>query len=256
MRVKPPAILAIVGILILVLFPFGTANASQYYDSSQALSFKGTGSPYLYFSKAVTLADPVCFGNGSIVIGGSTWFVSTVDMTLDAYELNWLNYTVSSVGVQWIYNGSEPYSVYLDGVSRGEGDGWTASASTIIVSAASISASILWGIPGGPLPPPIIIQPPVQPPIIQQPNNNTTTNETSTIPPSQEGGWQFPALTFAEFLVLIVVAVVGISAYQRSPLKRSRKAWSKNLQASKKMKMEWSRKKKVKTEWKKEEPWE
>ena len=253
---KPSAILAFLGILLLSFSSlFGTASASQYYDSSQALSFNGAGSPYLYFSKAFTLTDPVCFGNGSIVIAGSTWFVSTVDLTLTAYfESNWLNYTVSSVGTQWISNGTAPYSVYLDGVSKGEGSGWTLSGTTIVVSAAGSSASILWGRTGG-NPPPTL--PPYIPPFLPpfQPPNNTAVNETS-VPTGQETGFQFPALSFAEFVVVMVVLVVGISAYQRSPLKRSRKAWSKNLRASRKMKVGWSRKKKVKTEWKKEEPWE
>jgi hypothetical protein len=58
---------------------------------------------------------------------------------------DWLNYTVDSGGTQQISNGSKPTAVFLDGVFKTEGDGWSYSETTVTVDGATTLASLYWG---------------------------------------------------------------------------------------------------------------
>jgi hypothetical protein len=80
---------------------------------------------------------------------GDCWINSTVVMRVTAYfEGNWLNYTVSSAGTQLVHNDTKPTLVYIDGVSRSEGDGWSYSSGTVTVASVS-HVQLYWGSTGG-----------------------------------------------------------------------------------------------------------
>jgi len=76
----------------------------------------------------------------------STWVNSSVEITVTSlWRNNWFNYTVSGSGTQQIHNGSKPSTVYVDGVAKLEGDGWSYTDGTVTVTGATNNASLYWG---------------------------------------------------------------------------------------------------------------
>jgi hypothetical protein len=76
------------------------------------------------------------------------WITSTTNVTITAwFSSNWLNYTVASSGTQQLSNGSKPTAVYLDGVWKAEGDGWSYYGETITaVTGATANVALYWGL--------------------------------------------------------------------------------------------------------------
>jgi hypothetical protein len=94
---------------------------------------------HLPFPTNIPSGLKVHFGDYWINASGRTvhitaWFVN-----------NWTNYTVTGSGIQQIYNGTKPSSVYINGVNTSEGAGWTYSSGTVTITTATSSAWLLWG---------------------------------------------------------------------------------------------------------------
>jgi len=78
---------------------------------------------------------------------GDSWIsTSGTDIFVDEFG-SWVSYDVDGSGSQQVYKGSEPSSVFIDEVKKSEGDGWSYSDSTSIVSVtdATSKASLYFG---------------------------------------------------------------------------------------------------------------
>jgi len=149
MRCKQPLFLALT--VALLATSIGSTFASVTIPQ-RPIYFPFNNGAYLSFSTTIL---PLTFsGNPQSVYRdtvnrwhfGTVWITSTIDMTVTAwFSGDWLNYTVPSSGTQQISNGSKPTGVYLDGVYKLEGFGWTYTDGTLIISGASASSWVYWG---------------------------------------------------------------------------------------------------------------
>jgi len=120
--------------------------------------------------------------NGQKVHFGDYWISTTgTDIHIMVWFVDdWMNYTVDSSGSQQICNGSKPTSVFLDGVNKTEGDGWSYYGGTITaVTGATSNVAIYWGSGAGPSEVSVTVT---------SPSNTTYTNETIPVQISATGG--------------------------------------------------------------------
>lgn len=78
---------------------------------------------------------------------GSYWIyaVSGTNIKITAwFENGWTNCTVYASGTQQIYNGTKPSSVYINGLYKTEGDGWSYSSGIVTITGATSSESLYW----------------------------------------------------------------------------------------------------------------
>lgn len=142
MRVKPThhAMATLLLVILAALALASQAQASFFIESGVHIAFHNQAD-LITGSDMTFNVDTITYGNGSVNIG-DRWLNSTCDMTLTAYfEDDWFNYTVSSSGIQYIFNGTKPHSVWINGVNTTEHGGWTylAGTVTVITTAASVS---------------------------------------------------------------------------------------------------------------------
>jgi hypothetical protein len=78
---------------------------------------------------------------------GDYWIsTSGTDILITAwFENGWTNCTVYASGTQQIYNGSKPEFVWINGILRDEGSGWTYTSGIVIITSATSSFSLYWG---------------------------------------------------------------------------------------------------------------
>jgi len=89
-------------------------------------------------------ADTITYGNGSVNIGGA-WLNSTCDMTLTAFTSDWINFTISSGTRPVVDRGSLPSSVWIGGISRYQGNGWTASGTQVTITETATEVALYFG---------------------------------------------------------------------------------------------------------------
>jgi hypothetical protein len=142
MRVKLQKVAVLTCFFLLLTLFFSQTKASFFVEQGFQFAFHSNAD--LIMGKDFTFStDAITYGNGSVNIGG-VWLTSTCDMNLTAYfENDWLNYTVTTLGAQQIYNGSKPKSILIDAVNCSEGQGWTYFAGTTTVISAS-SVAVNW----------------------------------------------------------------------------------------------------------------
>ena len=77
---------------------------------------------------------------------GNEWIsTSGTPVTINAWFVdNWVNYTTTGSSTQQVYNGSKPKTVYLDGVPKPAGSGWTYSSGIITITGAVASVALSW----------------------------------------------------------------------------------------------------------------
>jgi len=138
---------------VALLFASISSSFASVTIPKRPIFFPFNNGAYLTFSTTIL---PLTFsGNPQSVYRdtvnrwhfGTTWITSTTSVTITAwFSSDWLNYTVASSGTQQVSNGSKPTAVFLDGVFKTEGDGWSYYSGTITaVTGATTSVALYWG---------------------------------------------------------------------------------------------------------------
>ena len=138
--------LPLLTVSLLLIGLVGSAFATTIID--KPTFFASSNGSYITFGSSLL---PLTFstlyrGSDGYWNFNSTKIRTTVSMTITVFcGGNWTNYTVSGAGTQNIYNGSKPDTVYIDGLSRNENNGWTYSGGTTTVTTATASVNINFG---------------------------------------------------------------------------------------------------------------
>lgn len=145
-------------LLVLTVFTFllfhivSSVKASPYYLTHPSYFPSKQGSYITFDTSLLPLTFTTLYRNTlTRWFFNSTWVTSTVDTTITIFHLGgWFNYTVASAGTQRINNGSQPDTVFINGVLKTVGDGWTYSGGTVTVTGSSSNASLGWTGAGSP----------------------------------------------------------------------------------------------------------
>jgi hypothetical protein len=94
----------------------------------------------------VTLPVDTRIKDGYQAIFGDYWIsTSGTDIIITSWMVSdWLTYTVDGSGTQQVYRG-EPSEVYVDGVKKDSGDGWSYTSNLVTVTGASSTVSMFFG---------------------------------------------------------------------------------------------------------------
>jgi len=150
-------------LLALVLFTctfLPSANArSTAFPPARPLYLTCSNNAYIIFPTSINSFTVSTFYRDSLHRWhiGDYWITTTKTITITSwFEDNWLEYTCTGTGVQQIYNGSKPHLVYINGINKTEGSGWTYSTynQVIEITTATTSASLYFGTGTPPPPPP------------------------------------------------------------------------------------------------------
>lgn len=141
MNKKAPFVL-----MIAVLLLFSINNAFAFYIvSNENIYFPSFAGAYINFDATLTPANLTTCYKDALTIWhfNQTGISTTTDLTITALNVgDWFNCTVSGAGTQTVDFPAIPTAIYLNGVEKNYGDGWTRSGDTVTITGATSTISI------------------------------------------------------------------------------------------------------------------